>query len=418
MADAHLERLDGLQPDARARARKAFAAAADEGVDVLVVCGLRTYAEQTKLYAQGRTAPGSIVTKAKAGQSYHNFGLAFDFAVVKGGRAVWDETHPDWRRFVAICKDAGFAWGGDWRTFKDYPHLQVPDAPTLADLRRSFPRGWQGTAETSTWRTAADLPVRRGDRDPDPAHGRGWVARSQRLLNIDDDGYFGDLTEKTTKAFQRRHDGAGKTVSAGAGLPATGVVDMATFKALQAEEDDAAGGWLTPAEIARAVGSNAANVRRNWPRIAQALRKAGMTGESAKIAAVATVVVEVGRGFEPINEFGDDEYFTRHYEGRADLGNTEPGDGARYHGRGYIQLTGRANYRTYGDRLGFDLEDRPALALDPGIAARVLVDYFGQRGVDDAAADGDWELVRRKVNGGLNGWPAFKAAVDALKAAR
>ncbi len=434
MSDAHTERLSGLQPDTLAQAKDAFAAAAAEGVDVVVISALRTYAEQTRLYAQGRTAPGSIVTKAKAGESYHNFGLAFDFAVVKGGRALWDQNHPDWKRFVAICKGHGFEWGGDWRTFKDYPHLQLTGSPTLGELRKEFPHGWRGTPERSAWRVATDLPLSNGSRDPDPKRRKGLVAQVQRFLMIDDDGYFGDVTEGVVRDFQATHDQAGAVVPRGKGMPSTGVVDPATFLAMQAADaasaaaprglvggkDDAdppGGGWLTPSEIAAAIGAKPENVRDNWPRIARALRRAGMAGDAVRIATVATVVVEVGRGFEPINEFGDNDYFTRMYEGRKDLGNTQPGDGTRYHGRGYIQLTGRANYRTYGERLGLPLEDQPALALDPGIAARVLVDYFGQRGVDDAARAGDWQLVRKKVNGGLNGFPAFKAAVDALRRA-
>ncbi len=391
---------------------------------MFVVSALRTYAEQTRLYAQGRSAPGSKVTNAKAGESYHNFGLAFDFAVIRDGRAVWDQNLQEWKLFVAICKNSGFEWGGDWRTFKDYPHLQLSESPALAELRKSFPHGWRGTHERSVWRIATDLPVRNGDRDPNPAGRHGVVAQAQRVLNVDDDGYFGDVTERAARQYQDSHNAGGHGVPSGTGLPVTGVIDAPTFSALQAADDngeaedgDAPGGWLTSPEIAQALGSDLGNVRRNWPRIARALRRARMTTESAKIAATATVIVEVGRGFEPINEFGDDDYFTRMYEGRGDLGNTQPGDGARYHGRGYIQLTGRANYRTYGERLGLPLEDQPTIALDPGIAARVLVDYFSERGVDEAAAAGDWKLVRRKVNGGLNGWPTFKSAVDALKAA-
>ena len=59
------------------------------------------------------------------------------------------------------------------------------------------------------------------------------------------------------------------------------------------------------------------------------------------------------------------------YEGRRDLGNTQPGDGKRYW-EGYIQITGRANYRRYGKKLGIDLENNPELAEQPDIAARVL----------------------------------------------
>jgi peptidoglycan hydrolase-like protein with peptidoglycan-binding domain len=425
MTDAHLERLTGLQPKAGRMAQAAFADAAKEGVGVMVTQGLRTFAEQQRLFNQGRTTPGAIVTKARPGQSYHNFGLAFDFVVVRNGQALWDQNHKDWRRFVEICKSHGFEWGGDWRSFKDFPHLQVAGAPDLKQLIADFPHGWRGTAARSRWREATALPLRNGTKDPNPDAGKGLVAQVQRLVQIEDDGYFGDDTEDAVKAFQKTHDATGAQVPPGTGLAVTGVVDRATFSALeaadraadQAEAAAPGGRWLSPAQIAAALGANPDGVARNWPVINRALRRAGVRGARPKIAAAATVRVEVGAGFEPINEFGDDDYFTRMYEGRADLGNTEPGDGARYHGRGYIQLTGRANYRTYGARLGLPLEERPGLALDPSVAAQVLVEYFSQRGVDTAARRGQWELVRRKVNGGLNGWPVFKSAVDALRSA-
>jgi predicted chitinase len=105
------------------------------------------------------------------------------------------------------------------------------------------------------------------------------------------------------------------------------------------------------------------------------------------------------------------------YEGRPDLGNTRPGDGARYHGRGYIQLTGRANYEAYSRRLHLPLEERPDMALRPDVGARVLVDYFEQRGIDDDAREARWREVRRKVNGGLNGWTTYRTLVtDLLRA--
>jgi predicted chitinase len=106
------------------------------------------------------------------------------------------------------------------------------------------------------------------------------------------------------------------------------------------------------------------------------------------------------------------------YEGRKDLGNTRPGDGVRYHGRGFIQLTGRANYRGYGKKLGVPLEQKPALALDPSVAARVLAAYMRDHGIGSLAARGDWQGVRRAVNGGLNGWDRFSACVQKLEQAR
>jgi peptidoglycan hydrolase-like protein with peptidoglycan-binding domain len=414
MADDSLQRLEGLQPGMRKLAEQAFEKAAAQNVDVFVVSALRTYEEQQRLYAQGRETAGSIVTNAKPGESYHNFGLAFDFAVVKNGRAVWDQNHPDWKAFVAIGKGLGLDWGGDWRTFKDYPHLQQGDAPTLASLRAKFAHGWRGES-IPEWRVVTEPPLENGCRDKRPGDGKGIVARLQLMLLVDDDGYYGDVTEHALRVWQRRHDRTGATVAGRRGLRATGVVDERTWQALTAgaadveDEGDLAegAGWLPPHEIADAVGADPQSVLANWPRIQMALRRAGMDGDAVKIAAAATVVTEVGRGFAPINEFGDEDYFTRMYEGRADLGNTRPGDGARYHGRGY--------YRTFGNRLGLPLEERPHLALEPATAARILVDYFGERGVDEAARSGNWKLAREKVNGGLNGWPVFDAAVKSLK---
>ncbi len=173
-------------------------------------------------------------------------------------------------------------------------------------------------------------------------------------------------------------------------------------------------GGLTAATIAHAVGAPAAEVERNWPVIEQALQTAGLTDLQSQVAAAATVFTEVGSGFQPINEHGGPSYFTAMYQGRSDLGNTQPGDGARYHGRGYIQLTGRANYRAYGQKLGLPLEQNPDLALRPDVAARILVEYFRERGVFAAARAGDWQLTREQVNGGLNGWSTYAGAVSAL----
>lgn len=172
--------------------------------------------------------------------------------------------------------------------------------------------------------------------------------------------------------------------------------------------------WLPPRQIAKAVGAPTPDVAEHWPVVEEALREEGMTDDRTRVAAVATIVTEVGTGFRPIREHGGHGYFTQMYEGRSDLGNTEPGDGARYHGRGYIQLTGRANYRDYGDRLGVALERRPGLALRPAVGARVLARYFKERGIDDHARRGQWRDVRLEVNGGLNGWTTYERMVSSL----
>ena len=93
---------------------------------------LRTFKEQDELYQIGRTKPGKIVTNAKGGQSYHNYGLAFDLVlIIDGKEASWDmitdfdgDRKSDWMECVEIAKSYGFEWGGDWAKFKDNPHFQ------------------------------------------------------------------------------------------------------------------------------------------------------------------------------------------------------------------------------------------------------------------------------------------------------
>lgn len=105
------------------------------------------------------------------------------------------------------------------------------------------------------------------------------------------------------------------------------------------------------------------------------------------------------------------------YEGRANLGNTQPGDGPRFKGRSYIQLTGRANYRYFGNKLGVDLETNPDLALRPDIAARIAAEYWKFWKIPDLARAGDWAGVNRKVAGGDTGLAIMLRDVAALQAA-
>ena len=104
-------------------------------------------------------------------------------------------------------------------------------------------------------------------------------------------------------------------------------------------------------------------------------RKRGI-GLPPQIAYVlATVDWETDHTFEPIPEKGPDSYFDR-YEGREDLGNVQPGDGLRFKGRGFVQITGRNNYQNYGRILGIDLVNHPDLALEPQTALFILVHGF------------------------------------------
>jgi predicted chitinase len=94
------------------------------------------------------------------------------------------------------------------------------------------------------------------------------------------------------------------------------------------------------------------------------------------------------------------------YEGRKDLGNTQPGDGVRFKGRGPIQLTGRANYRAAGAALGISLEEKPELAATPETGFRVAAWFWNSRSLSALADQGTAEAFReitRRINGGQNG---------------
>lgn len=92
------------------------------------------------------------------------------------------------------------------------------------------------------------------------------------------------------------------------------------------------------------------------------------------------------------------------YEGRKDLGNTQRGDGVRYKGRGIFQLTGRANYRTIGAKIGKDLENNPELAESPEVSVLTALEYWKSRNLNKWADEDNVERITRLINGGLNGF--------------
>lgn len=128
-------KLKGVHPTVATKARQLISQAYKEEINIIITQGLRTIEEQNALYAQGRTKPGKIVTNAKGGYSYHNFGLAFDFAVLNSDGSVNWNINEKWKRVGQIGKSLGLEWGGDWKDFKDYPHFQCTFGLTLADLR-------------------------------------------------------------------------------------------------------------------------------------------------------------------------------------------------------------------------------------------------------------------------------------------
>ena len=136
-----------LLPEVRPIARMLVQKASAAGIAIKIISGLRTYEEQNALYAQGRSAPGNIVTNARGGYSNHNFGIAFDVGVFEGNRYLPDS--PKYKAVGALGVDLGLEWGGSWKTIVDQPHFQlrptwaagITEKQMLAELRSRHDSG-------------------------------------------------------------------------------------------------------------------------------------------------------------------------------------------------------------------------------------------------------------------------------------
>lgn len=154
------------------------------------------------------------------------------------------------------------------------------------------------------------------------------------------------------------------------------------------------------AERLRAImpGAKQSDINEYLGPLNAAMAQYGINTPARQAAFLAQIAVESGQlkyRFELAS--GDD------YEGRTTLGNTQPGDGRRYKGRGLIQLTGRSNYRRVGQALGLPLEDNPDLATLPENSARIAAYFFQSRGLNALADRGDFREITRRVNGGFRG---------------
>lgn len=124
--------INDLDPDVAEMARQFLAQAAKEGVLLRITQTRRTYLEQEDIYAQGRSKPGKIVTAARPGYSWHNFGRAFDVCQAAG--EPYPDHEPFWEKVGDIGKRCGLDWGGDWK-HPDRPHFEHHGGLTLAQAR-------------------------------------------------------------------------------------------------------------------------------------------------------------------------------------------------------------------------------------------------------------------------------------------
>ena len=215
------------------------------------------------------------------------------------------------------------------------------------------------------------------------------------------DGIFGPGTEAAVLAFQRSE-----------GLGVDGIVGRETAAVLEFTENElpiveGMPEVTVPIAAKMAPGAPLGNIKSNLPIILDALRSTELTTKPIVLTALATVRVETGR-FAPISEFlsrfntspGGQPFDL--YDFAKDLGNNAKGAGARYKGRGFVQLTGKFNYQQFGQEVGVDLIGDPEKANDPQIASRLLAAFLKAKRarIEQALRVGDFADARKAVNGG------------------
>ncbi|MEV6333782.1 glycoside hydrolase family 19 protein [Nocardia vinacea] len=149
-------------------------------------------------------------------------------------------------------------------------------------------------------------------------------------------------------------------------------------------------------------GTPKSKLARYLPYLDQAMRDYGIDTPKRAAAFLAQVGVETDN-LKTFEEYGDMAYFERNYGARKDLGNEQTGDGANFHGRGAMQLTGRTNYRKASDALEVDFVENPDRAKDPKYAFATAGWYWDSKDLNDDADKSDIDAITHAINGGSNG---------------
>ncbi len=219
----------------------------------------------------------------------------------------------------------------------------------------------------------------------------------------------GDDIDASVEAAARRWQ-------AGVGLIADGVVGPRCLCVLGLRKQLPMAVMLDPDHVQRLFpATKPANIKRYLPYLVSALASFGLHDRTMICAALGMIRAE-SEGFLPMAEMQSQSNTLAGqapfgiYDRRRDLGNKQPGDGARFRGRGFVQLTGRANYLRYGKALGVDLIAHPDLANAPEVAASLLAHSLADQAdaLRVALLDGQFALARKMVNGGTQGLERFR----------
>lgn len=246
------------------------------------------------------------------------------------------------------------------------------------------------------------------------SHGQAVVRLQRQLKKLGFnpgkiDGDFGPATKAALIAFQKS-----------SALLADGIAGPRTLRALKLVSSDALPSALPGATVTVVSKifpfTPVDNISANLPYVLSALRRERLVDKPLVLMALATIRAEA-ECFEPICE-GKSKYNTSPgghpydlYDFRTDLGNSKRGDGDRYKGRGFIQLTGRHNYEVHGRAIGLGdrLVQTPDLANDGDVAGKLLASFLKakERVIKEALLEDDLKLARRLVNGGVHGLERF-----------
>jgi len=228
------------------------------------------------------------------------------------------------------------------------------------------------------------------------------------------DGIFGNGTLAALIAFQKS-----------AGLLADGIAGPRTLTALGLSDDPALEDALSKFTLVKVKQmfpfTPQANIKTNLPFVLDGLRAYSLVDKTMGLMALATIRAET-ESFRPIDEMqskwntspGGNPFDL--YDNRKDLGNTGTPDGSLFKGRGFIQLTGRANYEKYSTLLGMgnELVDNPDKANEPETAAKLLALFLKDKElkIKEAILEKNYKAARKLVNGGSHGLENF---TDAFK---